>query len=143
MPHRERVYVALGSNVGDREAHLAQARLRLSGLPQTELVAASPIEETAPLGPAGQGPYLNQMVALLTTLEPAELLAHCRSIEAEEGRERRGRWGPRTLDLDIVRFGERSVRRPELTIPHPEIANRDFWQREIAQLDTAGPGTHD
>jgi 2-amino-4-hydroxy-6-hydroxymethyldihydropteridine diphosphokinase len=82
-------------------------------------------------------------VLLLTTLEPAELLAQCRIIEAEEGRERRERWGPRTLDLDIVRFGARSVRLPELTIPHPEIANRGFWQRELAQLDTSSSGLHD
>jgi 2-amino-4-hydroxy-6-hydroxymethyldihydropteridine diphosphokinase len=143
MPQRERVYVALGSNVGDRAAHLAHARRRLSGLPHTQLVAASPIEETAPLGPAGQGPYLNQMVLLLTTLEPADLLGLCRTIEAEEGRERLERWGPRTLDLDIVRFGERSVQGPELIIPHPELGNRGFWQRELAQLDTSALGIHD
>jgi 2-amino-4-hydroxy-6-hydroxymethyldihydropteridine diphosphokinase len=80
------------------------------------------------------------MVLLETSLRPAELLAHCRAIEAERGRERRGegggeRWGPRTLDLDIVRYGARSVREPDLTIPHPELEHRDFWQREIAELE--------
>jgi 2-amino-4-hydroxy-6-hydroxymethyldihydropteridine diphosphokinase len=127
--------VALGSNVGDREAHLAYARARLGALPKTRLVAASEIEETAPLGPVAQPPYLNQMVLLETGLDPGELLTHCRAIEAERGRERRERWGPRTLDLDIVRYGERAVRSPELTIPHPELPNRDFWQREIAELE--------
>ena len=137
----ERVYVALGSNVGDREAHLAHARARLSALPDTRLIAASRVEETAPLGggrrPVAQGPYLNQMVLLETGLPPAALLAQCRAIEAERGRERRAgeRWGPRTLDLDIVRYGARIVREPDLLIPHPELANRDFWQREIAELD--------
>ena len=131
----ERAYVALGSNVGDREAHLEHARARLSALPSTRLIAASRVEETAPLGPVAQGPYLNQMVLLETGLPPADLLAHCRAIEAERGRERRERWGPRTLDLDIVRYGARIVREPDLMIPHPELANRDFWQREIAELD--------
>ena len=127
--------MALGSNVGDRAAHLAHARERLGGLPGTHLVAVSQIEETAPLGPVAQPPYLNQMVLLETTLKPAELLAHCRRIEAERGRERRERWGPRTLDLDIVRYGAQTVRQPDLTIPHPELPNRDFWQREIAELE--------
>jgi len=127
--------VALGSNVGDRAAHLAHARSRLGALPGTRLVAASRVEETAPIGPIAQPPYLNQMVLLETSLAPAELLAYCLTIEAERGRERGERWGPRTLDLDIVRYGSRSVREPRLTIPHPELPNRDFWQREIAELE--------
>ncbi len=131
--------MALGSNLGDRDAHLAHARARLAALPGTRLVAASRIEETAPLGPVAQPPYLNQMVLLETALEPEALLAECRTIEAERGRERRAgtgeRWGPRTLDLDIVRFGARAVRSQDLTIPHPELKNRDFWQREIAELE--------
>jgi 2-amino-4-hydroxy-6-hydroxymethyldihydropteridine diphosphokinase len=127
--------VALGSNVGDRDAHLAHARERLGALPDTRMIAASRVEETAPLGPVAQGPYLNQMVLLETSLSPADLLAQCRAIEAERGRERRERWGSRTLDIDIVRYGARIVREPDLTIPHPELPNRDFWQREIAELD--------
>jgi len=80
------------------------------------------------------------MVLLETTLDPTALLAHCRAIEAERGRERPPRppgerWGPRTLDLDIVRYGTKTVRSPDLTIPHPELPNRDFWQREIAELE--------
>jgi len=131
----ERVFVALGSNVGDRAAHLAHARERLAALPGTHLVAASRVEETAPLGPVAQGPYLNQMVELETTLTPRALLAACRAIELARGRERRERWGPRTLDLDIVRFGARVVDEPGLTIPHPELPRRDFWLREIAELE--------
>ena len=137
--HLERAYVALGSNLGNREAHLALARLRLSTLRRTHLVAASSIEETAPIGPAGQGTYLNQMVLLVTALEPLELLAHCHAIEVEAGRERRERWAPRTLDLDIVRFGDRAIATPELTVPHPELPNRDFWQREIGERDALAP----
>ncbi len=134
---REPVYVALGSNVGDRGAHLAYARARLAALPDTRLRQASRVEETAPVGPVSQGPYLNQMVLLDTALAPEALHEHCRAIEAERGRVRTERWGPRTLDLDIVRFGDRSVRRPDLVIPHPELPNRDFWRRELAELDAA------
>ena len=75
------------------------------------------------------------MVLLETALEPGALLAHLHAIEAERGRERGIRWGPRTLDLDIVRFGDRAAHDPGLTIPHPELPNRPFWQRELAELD--------
>jgi len=142
MTQPERVYVALGSNLGDRVGHLAHARLRLAALPGTTLVAASVIEETAPLGPVPQGSYLNQMLLLETTLAPAELLRYGQLIEMERGRERGVRWGPRTLDLDIVRFGDRVVRSPQLTIPHPQLDARDFWQRELAELDALLPAPH-
>lgn len=130
---RDWAFVALGSNLGDRDAHLAAAREALAALPDTGLVAASRVEETAALGPP-QPPYLNQMVLLHTGLAPRELLRHCLAIEAAAGRERRERWGPRVLDLDIVRFGDRRVTTPELTIPHPELPHRPFWQRELEEL---------
>jgi 2-amino-4-hydroxy-6-hydroxymethyldihydropteridine diphosphokinase len=136
---RERVYVALGSNVGDRDAHLAHARARLAALPRSRLVAVSRVEETAPLGPVPQDPYLNQMALLETDLAPAELLDHLHAIERERGRVRAARWGPRTLDLDLVRFGGRVLRTPRLTLPHPELPNRDFWMREITELDRLAP----
>jgi 2-amino-4-hydroxy-6-hydroxymethyldihydropteridine diphosphokinase len=129
-------YVALGSNLGDRAAYLAHAREALAALPGTRLVGQSEIEETSPIGPAGQGRYLNQMVALETTLAPADLLVRLLEIERANGRQRAERWGPRTLDLDIVRYGDRLIAEPGLTIPHPELPHRDFWQRELAQLDS-------
>jgi 2-amino-4-hydroxy-6-hydroxymethyldihydropteridine diphosphokinase len=132
---REPVYIALGSNLGDRHAHLQAAREQLARLPDTALLAASSIEETAPLGGMQQPPYLNQMVLLETALEPRALLEALQAIERSEGRERTERWGARTLDLDIVRFGQRHVREPGLIIPHPELANRDFWRRELAEID--------
>jgi 2-amino-4-hydroxy-6-hydroxymethyldihydropteridine diphosphokinase len=98
------------------------------------IVGTSSIEETAPLGPVAQGPFLNQMVALETSLAPRELLVHLQSIETREGRRRDERWGPRTLDLDIVQFDEQTVNEPDLHVPHPEIAKRDFWRRELAEL---------
>ena len=133
-----RVYVALGSNLGDRHAHLALARDRLARLPGTVLLGASPIDETAPLGGLDQPPYLNQMVVLRTTLTPRALLDACHAIEAEAGRQRRRRWESRTLDLDLVRYGTLALAEPGLTLPHPALPEREFWQRELAEL--AGKG---
>jgi 2-amino-4-hydroxy-6-hydroxymethyldihydropteridine diphosphokinase len=130
----EMAFVALGSNLGDRAAHLAQARSALSLVPDTRIEAVSSIEETAPLGAMAQSPYLNQMVALRTTLSPETLLAALQRIEQRMGRERATRWGPRTIDLDIVRHGECERRSGELVLPHPGLAHRDFWQRELAEL---------
>lgn len=131
-------YIALGSNVGDREGHLERARAALEALPGTRIVRASSVEETAPLGDLPQGPYLNQMVAIETTLSPRELLDALHGIERSEGRVRGVRWGPRTLDLDIVMFDGKTVNEPDLLVPHPELPNRDFWQRELVEL--RGPG---
>jgi len=131
---REVVYVALGSNLGERALRLAEARAALAGLPDTALTGASAIEETAPLGAADQPPYLNQMVRLETGLDPRALMHACQAIERAAGRERRERWASRTLDLDIVLFGERMISEPDLVIPHPGLAHRDFWQRELAEL---------
>ncbi len=137
-PGPEQVFLALGSNVGDRQRYLAAARKALAALPATRLVAASSIEETAPLGPPGQREYLNQMVLLETDLAPHDLLDACQQIEREAGRERRQRWGPRTLDLDIVFYGEREITDERLNVPHPELEHRDFWQREVAELRRHG-----
>lgn len=135
MATPERAYVALGSNLGNREEHLAAARAALDALPRTRLVAASAVEETAPLGAMDQPPYLNQMVLLETALEPRALLAACQAIERSRGRVRTERWGARTLDLDIVRFGHRRMDDPDLIIPHPGLSQRDFWTRELAELE--------
>lgn len=126
----------MGSNLGDRAAHLRRAREALASLPETALLRESAIEETAPLGGMQQPRYLNQMVLLETGLEPRALLQACQAIERKEGRERTENWGPRTLDLDIVQFGSRRVTDSDLIIPHPELSNRDFWQRELAELSS-------
>ena len=135
MAAPERAYVALGSNLGDREEHLAAARAALAALPATRWVAASAVEETQPLAGMDQPPYLNQMVLLETSLEPRALLAACQAIERSRGRVRTEHWGPRTLDLDIVRYGGRRIADPDLIIPHPELPHRDFWIRELAELE--------
>jgi 2-amino-4-hydroxy-6-hydroxymethyldihydropteridine diphosphokinase len=130
----EVAYVALGTNVGDREQHLEDARAALAALPDSRILAVSAVEETAPLGPIAQGNYFNQMVALETSLAPAQLLDELLRIEQQHGRERGERWGPRTLDLDIVMFGDQHVATDRLTVPHPQLARRDFWQRELIEL---------
>ncbi len=135
-------YLALGSNVGDRLAHLARARAALAGLPYSHLVGESSIEETLPLGDLDQDPYLNQMVALKTGLAPHELLARLQDIEAAEGRVRPpgSHWAPRTMDIDIVCFERQTVHDPDLHVPHRELPNRAFWQRELAELQAPSSG---
>ena len=137
----ELAFVALGSNLGDRRAHLDRARVALSLLPASRLVAASSVEETAPLGAMAQPPYLNQMVALDTALAPEALLASLQRIERSLGRVRGERWGARTIDLDLVRHGDRHMRSATLELPHPGLPAREFWQRELAELTRSIGGT--
>ena len=127
-------YVALGSNLGDRDAHLASARRAIAAIPRSRVIAESAVEETAPLGPVPQGPYLNQMVAIETELSPRELLTELQRIERAAGRTRDVRWGPRTLDLDIVRYEHQMATEADLQVPHPAAEERDFWRRELAEL---------
>jgi 2-amino-4-hydroxy-6-hydroxymethyldihydropteridine diphosphokinase len=135
----ERAAIALGSSLGDRERALARAREAIGRLPGTRVIGASRVEETAPLGPVPQGPFLNQMLLVETALEPRGLLEALLAIERAEGRARAERWGPRTLDCDIVLFGDRTVAEAGLTVPHPELPHRAFWQRELAELDVRLP----
>ena len=130
----EWAFVALGSNVGDRAAHLETGRHKLATLPGTSVLAESAIEETAPLGPPEQGKFLNQMVLLDTDQGPEAILLAAQAAEQAAGRVREERWGPRTLDVDIVRFGDRDIREPDLQVPHPELARRPFWLREHTEL---------
>ena len=120
--------------MGDRDAYLAQGRTALAALPRSRVIAFSSVEETAPIGPAGQGSYLNQMAAIETELAPRELLDELQRIELDAGRARTERWGPRTLDLDIVAMREQRSSDPTCRVPHPELPNREFWRRELAEL---------
>ncbi|MCR4339706.1 MAG: 2-amino-4-hydroxy-6-hydroxymethyldihydropteridine diphosphokinase [Gemmatimonadaceae bacterium] len=128
-------FIALGSNVGDRDKHLAAARSAIAALPHTFIVAASDVEETEPLGGLQQEKYLNQMLAVKTALEPMQLLSELQGIEKANGRTRGERWAPRTLDLDIVAYGNTTLATVQLTLPHPGLPERDFWRRQIAQLE--------
>lgn len=130
-------YIALGSNLGQREVFLAQARRAIAAIRGTRVLGETVVEETAPIGPVPQGPFLNQMIAIETELSPGELLTELHRIEADAGRVRRTRWGPRTLDLDIVMFEHQSVQERGLSVPHPELSKRDFWLTELATLRSA------
>lgn len=117
------VVVGLGSNLGDRRGTLERAVTSLAEL--GELTAISALYETAPVGPA-QPDFLNAAVRLLTPLRPSALLEALLAIEREAGRERRERWGPRTLDLDILWIRATAVDEPGLQVPHAELASREF-----------------
>jgi 2-amino-4-hydroxy-6-hydroxymethyldihydropteridine diphosphokinase len=128
-------YVSLGSNLGDRAAHLARALRALARLPETRLLALSPVFETDPVGPPPQGPYLNAVARLRTGLEPRALLGELQAIEAAAGR-RRGpeRWAARPLDLDLLLHGARVIGEPDLVVPHPRLAERAFVLEPLAAL---------
>jgi 2-amino-4-hydroxy-6-hydroxymethyldihydropteridine diphosphokinase len=128
-------YVALGSNLGDREAHLAAAIAALRARPGVRVIAVSRVYETAPVGPPPQGPYLNAAVYLRTTLAPRALLACLLEIEAAQGRERSaGRWSARTLDLDLLFYGSLALDEPDLCIPHPHLHERHFVLEPLCEL---------
>ncbi len=119
-------YVGVGSNMGDPAARVRTAFEALRALPDTRLIATSRLYRTAPFGPVQQGDFINAVAGLLTHLEPADLLRRLRDIETAAGRVREQRWGPRTLDLDLLVFGDQCIDMPELTVPHPGIRERVF-----------------
>lgn len=128
------VFIALGSNLGDREAHLAEAVAALSTSAGIELLGASAVYETAPIGPPPQGPYLNAVLRLRTSLTPRSLLERQLEIEARAGRERGERDAARTLDVDLLLFGSRVVDEPDLVIPHPRLSERAFVLEPLCDL---------
>ncbi len=126
--------IALGSNLGDRAGHLLAAVGALSRPAQVRLAGLSPIYETAPVGSPGQGPYLNAVLAVKTTLAPQALLEELLAIERSHGRERRVRWGPRTLDLDLLDYGNTVLELPGLVLPHPRLHERAFVLVPLADV---------
>jgi 2-amino-4-hydroxy-6-hydroxymethyldihydropteridine diphosphokinase len=125
-----RAFLGLGSNLGDRWGHLREA---VAALP--DVVAVSPVYETSPVGgPEGQGPYLNLVVELSTDLGPRELLEVAHLLEAAAGRERKERWGPRTLDVDVLLVGDLTVDEPDLVVPHPRLWERRFVLAPLGDL---------
>jgi 2-amino-4-hydroxy-6-hydroxymethyldihydropteridine diphosphokinase len=130
-------YLGLGSNLGDRRAILRRAVAAMA-----EVVAVSPVYETEPVGGPEQGAFLNIVVELRTTKSPEELLELCRALEEAENRVREVRWGPRTLDVDVLLVGTASVDTEDLTVPHPRMAERNFVMRPLLDLapDLSVPG---
>ncbi len=129
-------YVGLGSNLGDREAVLESAVRALGGLTGSRVLARSGWHQTAPVGPVDQPDFLNGAVAIETTLAPHDLMAELLRIEATHGRDRATgeRWGPRTLDLDLLLFGTLCVQADGLTVPHPRIGEREFVLAPLAEI---------
>lgn len=126
-----RAFLGLGSNLGDREQYLAEAIDTLGD----SVAAVSSVYETEPVGgPSGQGPYLNLVVELDTDLDPREILAVCQRIESAAGRVRAERWGPRTLDVDVLWIDGEVLDDPELTVPHPRMKSRRFVLEPLNEL---------
>ncbi|WP_100405959.1 2-amino-4-hydroxy-6-hydroxymethyldihydropteridine diphosphokinase [Bacillus solitudinis] len=132
---KHNVYLALGSNIGDRSSYLEQAINQLLNHDQIEFVSRSSIYETEPVGYIDQQSFLNMVVNVKTTLSPEKLLEEVQKIEAECGRIRDVRWGPRTLDLDILLYDEENMEMENLCIPHPRMWERAFVVVPLIELN--------
>ncbi len=131
-----RAYVGLGANLGNPHRCFIDAHDALSAHPDVEVSVRSAIYRSAPVGPAGQADYLNAVLALDTPLDALPLLRLLQMLENDAGRRREVRWGPRTLDLDLLLFGDEVRSEEDLTLPHPRIAERNFVLQPL--LDVAG-----
>jgi 2-amino-4-hydroxy-6-hydroxymethyldihydropteridine diphosphokinase len=130
-------FIGIGSNLGDRETHLRTALDRLAADEGIEVVAVSRLRETEPVGPVEQGPFLNGAVQVTTDLPPRELLARLLDVEERLGRVRGERFGPRTIDLDLLVYGDEIVDEPGLSVPHPRLPERRFALEPLAELAPA------
>lgn len=128
-------YIGLGSNQDEPRAQLARAFEEIAALPETRLTARSPLYRTAPVDAPGQPDFVNAVAAVDTRLSPPRLLAELQAIEASHGRRREYRNAPRTLDLDLLLYGDESLGGPELTVPHPRMHQRAFVLRPLLDLD--------
>jgi 2-amino-4-hydroxy-6-hydroxymethyldihydropteridine diphosphokinase len=136
-PPKVEAALGLGGNVGDVRAAFARALAALAGTPGVEVMRKSSLYRTAPWGPVAQPPFLNMAVLVRTTLFPHQLLDVCLSIERQEGRVRAERFGPRTLDVDILTFGEAVLADERLTLPHPRLLERAFALVPLAEIAPA------
>ena len=133
-----RVFLGLGSNLGDPERQVRRACRELESLPRSAFVSCSSLYRSHPLGPQDQPDFVNAVAELRTELDPESLLAELQRIEVSHGRVRGGqRWGPRPLDLDLLLFGDRVIRSALLTLPHPGLSERAFVLYPL--LEIAGP----
>jgi 2-amino-4-hydroxy-6-hydroxymethyldihydropteridine diphosphokinase len=133
-----RAVLALGSNLGERNDTLSEAVADLVDRPEVRLLAVSPVVQTKAVGgPAGQPDFLNMVISVETSLEPLELLRHCQAVENKHHRVREVHWGPRTLDVDIIVYGDLQSADPVLTLPHPRAAERAFVLYPWSLVDPA------
>jgi 2-amino-4-hydroxy-6-hydroxymethyldihydropteridine diphosphokinase len=132
-----RAYVGLGANIGPREATLLRAVDLIAVVPGVAVLELSSFRETEPVGVTDQPEFLNSALALDTTLSPRELLDALLAVERELGRVRIDgeRWGPRTIDLDLLLYGDETIDEPGLTVPHPRLHERSFALEPLAELD--------
>lgn len=131
---KNRVFIGLGSNIGDREKHIFDAIKHISSIPDTEVIRMSNIYETEPVGYTEQDRFLNMAVCIVTELEPLELLERLQHIENLLGRQRTVRWGPRTIDLDILLYEDLCLELPQLVIPHPRMFERAFVLIPLSEI---------
>lgn len=129
----EPIFILLGSNVGDRQANLLNARQEISRA-IGEIITASAVYKTAPWGNTHQPDFYNQVIGIVSTLTPDELLEGILEIEKRLGRTREVKWGPRIIDIDILLWGARTMKTPHLTIPHPELAHRRFTLLPLTEI---------
>ena len=132
MSHR--IFLGLGSNLGNRENYLKKAIERIEAHQAILIKATSSMIETEPVGNISQGYYLNQVVEIQSDIEPSDLLDYCLSIEKLHGRERGEKWGPRTLDIDLLFYGNLEIKEKGLRIPHPEVHKREFMLIPLAEI---------
>jgi len=131
-------YLALGANLGDRLANLQRAVDALGATPDVRVVRSSRVYETEPVGPA-QPEYLNAVLEIRTDLSPHELLRACLAVEDDMGRVRAERWGPRSIDVDVLTYGIETIDEPDLVVPHPRMHERGFVLVPLAELDADPP----
>jgi 2-amino-4-hydroxy-6-hydroxymethyldihydropteridine diphosphokinase len=132
-----RVFVGVGSNIGDRSAYLQKALDAIGLLPSTTVIQSSSVYETSPVGNHDQPRFLNAVIELSTSLLPGELLKRLQRIEKDLGRTKTVHWGPRTIDLDILLYDDRVIISKGLTIPHPRLEERRFVLVPLVELDPA------
>ena len=130
-----KVYIALGSNIAPRVDYLNRAIGAIGQVKQMSVVKQSSIYETEPVGYQDQAKFLNQVIEVQTTYSPMELLLACQSIEKKLGRERDVRWGPRTIDLDILLYNHEDIMTNQLIVPHPRMDSRAFVLVPLAELN--------
>ena len=128
------VYVGLGSNLDNPHGHVKRALKELSQLPHCELLLTSKLYSSKPVGPQDQDDFVNAVALIITELDAHDLLDQLQALEQQHQRVRERHWGPRTLDLDILLFGEQCINSPRLTVPHPEMKNRGFVLGPLVEL---------
>lgn len=129
-------YIGLGSNLDHPQRHLVDALIDLEAIPHSQLIGFSSLYSSRPMGPQDQQSYVNAVAQLDTRLAPDELLSELQTIELAHGRERKQeQWGPRTLDLDILLYGNKTINNQRLSVPHPGISKREFVLYPLHELD--------